>query len=153
MAGFKGKYQYAVDEKGRISLPVKLRKNLSEAANNSFVVTKGYNNCLVLFPNDDWIVLEKRMLLELDAFNPEHLSFRRSILEWANDVKLDGQQRIMIPQDLLDIADIKTTVLIVGQLDTIELWNPEKYAQYKQTIEPHYETIAAKVMGRKAVEQ
>lgn len=153
MSGFKGKYQYAVDEKGRISLPVKLRKNLSEAANNSFVVTKGLGGCLVLYPNDDWNELEKRMRVELNPFNPEDLSFRRSILEWANDVKLDGQQRIMIPQELLDVANIKTTVLIVGNLETIELWNPEKYAQYKQTIEPHYETIAAKVMGGKAVEQ
>lgn len=149
MAGFKGKYTYSVDEKGRISIPAKLRKNLSDEANNSFVVTRGLDGCLYLYPNDIWLQMEKDLKQQLNTYDPEERSFLRSLIVWANDVSLDKQQRVTIPTELLEFAAIKSSVVLLGTLDKIELWNPEKFNLYMGNIEPHYETIASKVMGRR----
>ncbi len=149
MAGFKGKYSYSIDDKGRISIPAKLRKNLSDAANNSFVVTRGLDGCLFLYPLDIWLLREKELEERLNTYDPEERKFLRSLIVWANDVPLDKQMRVMIPHELLKFAGITSAVVMLGTLDKIEIWNPEKFEAYMGEVEPHYESIAAKVMGKR----
>jgi MraZ protein len=146
MPGFKGKYNYSVDDKGRVSIPAKLRKNLSEAANNSFVATRGLDGCIFLYPSDVWEKRESDMAATLNVYVPENRMFMRLLLEYANDVGLDKQSRIMLPQELLTYAGITGSVLVVGLSDHIELWNPELYAQKVSIYESQYDEIALKAM-------
>ncbi|CUT00738.1 division/cell wall cluster transcriptional repressor MraZ [Candidatus Kryptobacter tengchongensis] len=148
MSSFKGSYIYAVDEKGRVSIPARMRKYLSLEANETFVITRGTETCLFLFPLDEWEKLEKR-LKELNTFNPQHRLLVRILLMWAVEVTLDNQSRIMIPKNLLEFAKIDKEALIIGALDRIEIWNPEVFNEYVNTQPESYESIAEKVLGMK----
>ena len=144
MSSFKGRYMYSVDEKGRIALPAKLRKNLSSSAKGNFVVTRGFERCLYVYPQDEWGKLEAyvRGLSFLDA---QHRNFRRTLFEWATDTQVDSQSRITIQQELLEYAGIKDEVIVLGVLDRIELWSPAIYDEFQKIQPETYETVAEQV--------
>jgi len=145
MSSFKGSYIYAVDEKGRLNLPSKLRKYVSPECNETFVITRGFEQCLWVYPLDEWNKLEEKLRV-LSSYDPEHRIFIRTLLELAVECQLDGQARISIPQELREYASIKGEVRILGMLDKIELWEPKIYDGYKKALPESYENIAAKVM-------
>ncbi|MBI4811822.1 MAG: division/cell wall cluster transcriptional repressor MraZ [Ignavibacteriales bacterium] len=145
MSSFKGSYMYSVDEKGRVSLPSKLRKYVSTEANDTFVVTRGFEKCLFLYPIDEWNKLESN-LRNLSSYDPQHRRFIRAILELAQESQLDSQARISIPPELREYANILNEVRIIGTLDKIELWNPKVYEEYKISQPESYESIASRVM-------
>ena len=148
MAGFKGKYEHSVDDKGRVSLPAKIRKALNPEANDSFVITRGYENSLVLYPLDAWNRYEEQMKADLNTHREEDRLFIRMIMMWAHEVVLDRQSRIMLPQELTEIAAITNEVVIVGALEKIELWSPENFRAYNaRYADTTYEAVAARVMG------
>lgn len=145
MSSFKGSYTYSMDDKGRVNLPAKLRKYVSPEANETFVVTRGFEKCLFVYPIDEWNKLEQN-LRNLSSYDPEHRRFIRSLLELASESQLDGQSRLSIPQELREYASIKGEVRILGTLDKIELWDPKVYEEYKNSQPESYENVAAKVM-------
>ncbi len=145
MSSFKGSYTYAVDEKGRVNLPAKLRKYVSPEANETFVITRGFEKCLFVYPIDEWNKLEQN-LRNLSSYDPQHRQFIRALLELASEAQLDGQSRLSIPQELREYATIAGEVRIIGTLDKIELWDPKIYDEYKNSQPESYENIAAKVM-------
>lgn len=146
MSSFKGSYIYAVDEKGRVSIPARMRKYLAPEANETFVITRGTDTCLFLFPFDEWEKLERK-LKELNTFNPQHRFLIRILLMWAVEVTLDNQSRIMIPKNLLEFAKIDKEVLIIGALDRIEIWNPNIFQEYIRAQPESYESVAEKILG------
>lgn len=148
MSSFKGSYTYSVDNKGRVNLPANLRKYVSPEANETFVITRGFEKCLFVYPQDEWNKLEQH-LRGLSSYNPQDRLFMRVLLEYAKESQLDGQARIMIPQQLLEYAGIKDEVRIIGVLDKIELWNPNVYQEYLASQSESYESIAARVMEQK----
>ena len=145
MSSFKGSYTYAVDEKGRVNLPAKLRKYLSPESNDTFVVTRGFEKCLFVYPVDEWNRLEQN-LRNLSSYDPEHRRFIRTLLELASECQLDGQARLSIPQELREYSNIGDEVRIIGTLDKIELWDPKVYNDYKKSQPESYEDIASRVM-------
>ena len=145
MSSFKGSYTYSMDDKGRVNLPAKLRKYVSPEANETFVVTRGFEKCLFVYPIDEWNKLEQN-LRNLSSYDPEHRRFIRSLLELASESQLDGQSRLSIPQELREYASIKGEVRILGTLDKIELWDPKVYEEYKNSQPESYENVAAKIM-------
>ena len=148
MAGFKGKYDHSIDDKGRVSLPSKLRKHLLPEAQDSFVITRGYENCLDLYPLDAWNALERDLKSKLNLYKEEDRLFLRTIFMWAHEVTLDKQSRIMIPQELLEFSGISAHVTIIGALDKIEIWSPDEFRKYRDRFaEQSYESVAARVMG------
>jgi MraZ protein len=147
MSSFKGSYNYSVDDKGRINIPAKLRKFLSTDANETFVITRGYERCLFVYPFDEWERLE-RAIRELSTTDRQNRFFTRTLLEKATDSALDGQSRITVPRELLQYAGIENDVLILGVLERIELWNPAVYEQYRATQEEPYEAVAQRVLRK-----
>jgi MraZ protein len=145
MSSFKGSYTYSVDDKGRVNLPAKLRKYVSPESNDTFVITRGFEKCLFVYPVDEWNKLEQN-LRSLSSYDPEHRRFIRALLELASESQLDGQARLSIPQELREYANIENEVRIIGTLDKIELWDPKIYDEYRKNQPEPYESIAAKVM-------
>lgn len=146
MSSLKGSYQYSVDNKGRINIPSKLRKMLSDDIKDNFIITRGFDKCLYVYPLDEWAKVEQE-LRKLSNYNPDHRLFSRTILDIASDVQLDSQARITIPAELRQYAGIDSEVIIIGTLDKIELWNPKIYSEYKNNQSETYESVAAKVMS------
>lgn len=147
MSSFKGSYEYSVDSKGRINIPARLRKYVSPDANDTFVITRGYDACLFVYPLDEWNRLE-HAIRDLAATNPKHRFFMRTLLERATECQLDGQSRIIIPRDLLQFAGIENEVVILGVLERIELWNPRTYREYVSSQSDSYESVAQSVLHK-----
>lgn len=147
MSSFKGSHEYSVDSKGRINIPARLRKYVSPEANDTFIVTRGYEKCLFVYPLDEWNKLEQS-IRDLSATNPQHRFFMRTLLELATESQLDGQSRITVPRELLQFAGIENDVLILGVLERIELWNPRIYQDYLKAQADTYENVAQNVLRK-----
>lgn len=143
---FRGHFTYSIDNKGRISIPAKLRRHVSPEANDTFIMTRGTATCIDVYPLDEWQKFEER-LLKLDSFKPDEAKFIRMISQYASDDTFDSQSRILIPQSLIKFAQIEKEVLILGALQKIEVWNPTLYEEYINQSDETYEQIAAKVMS------
>jgi len=143
---FRGQYKYSIDAKGRISIPAKLRRHVSPEAQDTFMMTRGTQTCIDIYPLDQWLVFEEK-LSNLNQFNPDDIRFIRTILQYASEDKLDSQSRILIPQPLIEYAKIEKEVLILGALKKIEVWNPKIFEDYLSQSDKTYEEIAAKVMS------
>jgi MraZ protein len=146
MASFKGQAEYSVDSKGRVAIPAKMRNALSPEAKNSFTITRGFEQCINLYPIDQWAKREEE-IGRLNTYRSEERDFVRTIMMWADEVTLDGQGRIVVPKSLMEFARIEETVLIIGALDHIEIWNPELFEAYRQGIGSDYQTLAERVLG------
>jgi MraZ protein len=144
---FRGQFSYSIDSKGRISIPAKLRKQVSPGSNETFIITQGTATCIDIYPLDQWQLIEQKLLM-LNPFDPKDAKFIRMISQYASEDKLDSQARILIPQILIDYAKIDKEVLILGALKKIEVWNPNIYKEYLEQSNETYEQIAAKVMAK-----
>lgn len=143
MASFKGQAEYSVDSKGRVAIPARMRNALNPDANNSFTITRGFEQCILLFPLDEWAKREAE-IARLNTYRSEARSFVRTIMRWADEVTLDGQGRIVVPKNLISFADLKDAVLIIGVLDRIEIWNPDVFAAQAEQ-EAEYSEVAERI--------
>lgn len=145
MGGFKGQAERSVDSKGRVAIPAKMRAVLSPEARETFTVTRGLDDCIWIYPQNTWEQVESH-LARKTSFDRRNRVFRRMLLRWAEEVTLDGQGRIVLPGPLQEFADVDGRVLVIGQLDRIEVWNPEAYGQFEEELDESYEQIAQEVM-------
>ncbi len=147
VSSFKGRYEYVLDSKGRLSIPAKLRKSLSSEANDTFVVTRGVEKCLYVYPLDEWRQLEEK-LRSLNQFLEKHRYFTRTLLMWASEeFSLDSQSRITIPKTLLEFAEIEKEVVIIGALERIEIWNPKTFNEYLNSQPENYANVVEQIMA------
>ncbi|MCK4352721.1 division/cell wall cluster transcriptional repressor MraZ [candidate division WOR-3 bacterium] len=132
---YNGKYKYSLEEKGRIFIPVKFRRGLMPDDEDTFVVTKGYDGCLALYPLNEW-----RKVGEKLKKYPTNDSKSRKTARWfsanAEVVKLDSQGRIKVPQHLVDFAKLVKEVVIIGVFNRIELWEPKAYEKEEKESDP-----------------
>jgi len=146
MAGLKGRWEYSVDAKGRLALPAKLRRAIRPEANDSLTITRGFEPCLYAYPSYEWERVEKQ-LSELNSYQRQTRALIRTILGWADDVSLDAQGRIALSKQHLDFAGITDRVIIVGALERIEIWAPERFEQEIDNQPFAYDDLAEFVLG------
>jgi len=144
MASFKGTYTSTVDGKRRIKLPKKLREAVPSSSNDHFVIGPGYDGCIFLYPADEWAKQEEK-LRNLKVDLGEHRFLERVFVPESEDVRIDRVGRLTIPERLLDSAQIKKEVLILGILSRIELWAPEVYKRYRDQYKQSFEEVAEKI--------
>ena len=120
---FTGEFRNTIDQKNRLSIPAKYRKALSPVNDNTFVLTRGFDKCLILYPLDEWKKVEGQ-LGSLSSIKVRHRNFVRSIVRCAIHVKYDSQGRIAIPENLLQYAKIDGNVAVIGMIKKIEIWSP-----------------------------
>lgn len=127
---FIGEYIYTIDEKKRVAIPSKFRKTLGKKA----VITRGLDNCLVIYPLGEWEKMAKK-LENLPASRMDARSFVRIMLSGAIDVQFDKLGRILIPDYLKSYASLKKNVAILGLSNRIEIWDEAKWKEYKKKTE------------------
>jgi len=145
---FSGSFVYTLDSKNRLSIPAKLRKNLLPEANETFMMTQGFGKCIDLYPLNEWQSIVDRLKL-LNPFDPSDSNMRRMILSTALEVTMDNQSRIMLTQEHIAIAEIEKEVFILGNMEKIELWNPQIFKDSVNNTPENYQQLAAKVMTGK----
>lgn len=135
-----GEYNHSIDAKGRVSVPSKLRMDLGE----SFIVTKGLDNCLFAYSKEEWATFEAK-LKTLPLTNTNARNFVRFFFSGATECEIDKQGRINIPQNLRDYADILKDVTIVGVGTRVEIWNREKWNNYTSEENMDVDEIASQM--------
>jgi len=137
---FIGEYQHNIDEKGRLAVPVKFRRELSKGA----VVTKGLDDCLFLYPLKEWkVIAEKLSKLPISQANTR--AFARLMLAGAMDVQIDKQGRVVLPDYLRKYAGLNKKVILSGLYNRLEIWDEKKWNKYKGATEKSSGEIAEKL--------
>lgn len=137
---FMGEYQHSIDNKGRLIIPAKFRDGLGE----NFVITKGLDNCLFIYPMDEWKILEAK-LKALPLTKADARAFVRFFFSGATECELDKQGRILLPANLREYAALDKDVVIIGVASRVEIWSKEHWEKYAGQAEMDYENIAEKL--------
>lgn len=148
MASFYGTQTYAIDHKGRISVPASMRRAgaAKKSAADTFFLVAGFEGCLALYTPDEWKRVEER-LRQIPMGDRRGRAFARAFLLDATKVSVDAQGRVAIPPALMGRAGLGKDAVLLGQVDRIEVWNPERLTSAVQEAQQNLETLADEVLG------
>ena len=122
---FTGEFSYTVDAKGRVNIPSKFRKVLSVDNEDTFVITRGMDPCVWVYPIVVWQNIEND-LKNLSSLSAINRTFVRNTVRYATPLTYDGQGRIQLTNHLLNYAELGKKTLIIGMGNKIEIWNPAR---------------------------
>jgi MraZ protein len=148
MSSFYGTQTYAIDHKGRLSVPAAMRRSTSrkQPLANFFLVA-GFEGCLSLYSPEDWQRVEDR-LRRIPMGDRQGRAFARAFLMDACKVTVDAQGRVTIPPALMHRAGLGKEAVLHGQVDRIEVWNPERLKRVVSETDGRLETLADEVLGK-----
>ncbi|KAB2954530.1 division/cell wall cluster transcriptional repressor MraZ [Heliorestis acidaminivorans] len=138
---FMGEYQHSIDGKGRLFLPSRFREALGE----QFVVTKGLDGCLFIYPPEEWRRLEEK-IKKLPFTRADARSFQRFFFSGAAECELDKQGRFLLPQHLRQYGVLEKDVIIIGVGTRIEIWSQERWQEYNEQSDMDFEEVAEKLV-------
>ncbi|MDD4503633.1 MAG: division/cell wall cluster transcriptional repressor MraZ [Clostridiaceae bacterium] len=137
---FIGEYQHTLDPKNRVIMPSKFREKLGD----SFVMTKGLDNCLFIYSSKEWSIVEDK-LKSLPMTNKDARAFVRFFFAGACECDLDKQGRIVMPNNLKEYANIDKELVIIGVSTRIEIWSKEEWNKFNSDANISYEDVAEKM--------
>lgn len=135
-----GEYTHTIDDKKRISLPIKFRKELGK----KIVITHGLDNCLFAYTLKEWQKISEK-ISELGMGQADKRGFNRFMLAGASEVDIDSVGRILIPEHLRDFAGVKEKVVFTGVYSRVEIWNEKRWNEYKQKVIKNADLMAEKL--------
>lgn len=121
---FMGEYSHTIDAKGRLIIPAKFREALGE----EFILTKGLDGCLSIYPMNEWESFEEK-LKDLPLTDKNARAFLRFFVAGATACELDRQGRILVPSTLREFAGLEKEVVLTGNLTRIEIWSKQKWIE------------------------
>jgi MraZ protein len=141
-----GEYYVTLDEKGRVSLPAGLRKELNETP---LMLTKGADDCLWLYPPAKWKELVNDAIKDnTDQFSKVDLRVRRKYIGPAQEIEVDKAGRIPIAQSLREFAGLTKDCVVLGQIDYIEIWDGGRYRKYFEGSDAEFDEASEKLSSR-----
>ncbi|QES90867.1 division/cell wall cluster transcriptional repressor MraZ [Rhizosphaericola mali] len=151
MTGFLGEYEVSVDAKGRFLLPAGFKKQL-EGGEMRFVVNRGFEKCLTLYPIKSWEpVFEK--ISQLNQFDPKVREFRRKFLGGATEIEADSAGRLLLPPSLRAYAGLTKNVVLASDVNKIEIWDADTYNKmFDDFSSEDFSALANDVMNEKGGE-
>jgi MraZ protein len=148
MTGFLGEYEATLDAKGRFLLPAGFKKQLPEGESSQFVINRGFEKCLALYPVKNWEPLFAD-ISRLNDFDPKVREFRRYFLNGATMVEPDSAGRLLVPPNLKVHADLTKDIVLVAAVNKIEIWDSNKYKQLFDSFSPDaFSSLAQEVMTK-----
>jgi len=135
-----GEYTHNLDQKGRMAIPAKFRETLAGGA----IITRGLDACLFIFANTEW----EKLVMKINALplaQANSRAFTRLMLAGAMDVEIDKQGRILVPDYLRKFAGLSKEVVVAGLYTRVEIWDKNRWAEYKRKTESASEEIAEKL--------
>jgi len=146
---FIGEYTYSLDTKGRINIPSKFRQSLSMENDKTFVISRGLDLCIYVYPLIIWKDIESN-LRNLSSLSKTNRTFIRNIVRYASPSKYDKQGRISLSQSLIKYANLDKEVLIIGVVNKLEIWDPNQLKliekENKEIDQSSYDNLADKII-------
>ncbi len=137
-----GQYSHTIDDKNRLSLPAKFRKEMGKKV----VITPGLDSCLFIFTMKEWEKIAERLSVkESSILQADNRGFNRYLLGGAVEVEIDGVGRMLLPEHLRDRAKLKNKVVFIGVKDRAELWDEETWNSYRSDVESKAGVLAEKL--------
>lgn len=138
---FMGEFQHSMDDKGRLTIPSRFR----EALGDSFVVTRGLDQCLFVYPMEEWRLMEQK-LKALPMMKADARAFSRFFFSGATECELDKQGRVNVPTNLRDYARLDKDCVVLGVSSRVEIWSKDTWEQYFKQSEEAFNDIAEKLV-------
>jgi len=153
MQHFIGTYECKADAKGRIMLPVALKKQLAQNINEQFVLKRAvFNSCLEVYPIKEWEAMMEKVN-QLNRFNKKNNDFIRRFTAGVRVVEVDQTGRLLIPKDLVIHAGISKEVVISSAVNILEIWDKGLYEEAISDATVDFGALAEEVMGDKNGDQ
>ena len=139
-----GEYNHTLDEKDRFILPAKFRDKIKAFSSKKFFLTRGLDGCLVMLHQDVWQVQEEK-LKNLPFTKAQSRAFNRMYFSGAQEIEIDVQGRVNLPDYLKEFAKINRDIMIVGVSDRIEIWSKKSWEDFYKDNEGKFEETAEKL--------
>ncbi len=143
-----GEFRCSLDEKGRLLIPARMR---TEVLGNVVILTRGVENCLWLFPPEEWKTFSENLVGSTSLLQAQSRLIQRRLIAPAQETDIDKAGRIVIPQTLREYADLRKECLILGLKKYIEVWSETAYQTYLQENEAKFKEAAEELGGRIAL--
>ncbi len=147
MTNLIGEYDCRLDDKGRIILPAGLKKQIPTEAHDKFVINRGFENCLVLYPMNEWQLISEEVNRK-NLYNRKNRNFMRYFYRGATELMLDGANRLLLPKALLEYAKIEKDVTLFAYSNRIEVWDRDSYTRLLTAEPEDFALLAEEVMGK-----
>ena len=144
-----GTYECKADTKGRILMPIAIKKQLSSVITNGFVLKRSvFNSCLELYPVKEWILLMEK-INSLNRFNKKNNDFIRRFTAGVKTIEMDISGRLLIPKDLVKHAQIGKEIVVSSAVNILEIWDKSLYEKAIDEATLDFGALAEEVMGDK----
>jgi MraZ protein len=148
MSHFLGEFDCKLDTKGRMMIPVGLKKQLPGADTEGLVINRGFEKHLVIYTRKEWDKIVDD-LSKLNQYEKKTREFIRYFTRGASELSLDAAGRVLLPKTLLDYAGIDTEVVLSCQFNKIEVWAAAAYDSQLDNEPENFANLAEEVMGGK----
>ena len=142
-----GEFDIKVDSKGRFMLPSGLKKQLTEGDQERFVINRGFEKNLTLYPQSEWQKISQEVN-SLNLYNKKNREFVRYFFRGASEVMLDSANRLLLPKSLLEYAGIEKEIVLFAYGQRIEIWAREVYESMMNNEPEDFSSLAEDVMGK-----
>ena len=152
MIGFLGEYEATMDAKGRFLLPAGFKRQLPEGDAERFVINRGFEKCLSLYPMKSWEPIFSE-ISKLNDFDPKVREFRRYFLNGAIITEADSAGRLLVPQNLKEHAGLEKDIVLVSAVNKLEIWDKKQYQQFFESFSSEsFSALAQEVMGKASMQ-
>ena len=142
-----GEYECKIDAKGRMRMPSGLIGQLGEGAAHNFVINRGFEQCLMLYPEPVWDRITNE-INQLNLYNKKNRDFVRYFYRGAQKVAMDSADRILVSKRLLEYAGIDKDVILLAYSDRIEIWAADQYEHLLDEEPADFSDLAEDVLGK-----
>ncbi len=141
---FSGHHEHSIDRKGRVAIPAKFRKKITEEYGERLLIISRLDECLVVHPHREWLKFVEK-ISTYDRNNPAVPAYLRHTIGWVEECSIDRQGRILIPPALREFAGLEHEVIVVGMLDCFEIWDKGRFKAQDQKTTLHYNEMLDKL--------
>ena len=141
---FIGTYEHTIDEKSRLTLPARFRERMGDGV----VLARGLDGNVAVYPRETWTMTVEARISALDPLSREARELRRFFFSGAAESNVDRQGRILVPAVLTRHAGLERDVVVAGNYDHLELWNPAAWEQHLHAVEGSAEHAAERLAAR-----
>ena len=151
MTQLHGEYECKMDAKGRLMIPSALKKQMPEAAKDSFFINRGFEKCCVLYPSNEWKLIAGE-IDKLSDYIQKERTFKRYFLRGASKLEMDSASRVLIPKPLQEFADLKGELVLLAYGNKVEIWNKAEYDKMLGEEPSDFSALAEEVMSKRKKE-